>query len=739
MPTTIYGIRHHGPGSARRLREALDTQPPDLILIEGPPEGNKLLDLVGHPELHPPVALLLYRPDRPEQAAYYPFARFSPEWQAMWWAAQHRVPVRFIDLSPAYFWKQAEQAPDQTAAPRQKRVDWLGMIAQEAGYADGERWWEAVIEQRGGEAHAVFAALLELVAAVRQRPDWEATVDEETLLREAHMRREIRKAEKKADQIAVVCGAFHAPVLADMPPAKADTARLKGLKKTKSAATWIPWTYERLSFHSGYGAGVHAPAWYETLFDTAQERRLSTWMTQAAQLFRSEGLDASPSHAIEAGRLAHALTQLRGKTQPSLEEMLEAVQSVFAQGSAAPLQWVQKRLIIGERMGEVPDEVPELPLQQHVRGEQKRLRMKPKAGEVELKLDLRQDFHRAKSYLLHRLDLLDVKWGQMQEVSGALGTFREEWLLHWQPECELSLIEAAFWGNTLDRACLARVRQTLKEKDDLPTLTHLLERVFLAGVGEAIPFLVKRLHQLAASDRDPDHLLETLPALVNVLRYGDVRQLPSQQVRPVIDSLAPRLMLGLPAASRQLDDDFAEKRFTQLLRAHQAMQLLSGRAAEMGEPDHGAAWQEALGRLLAQASTHPRLAGVALRLLFEQGARNPDETARAMARTLSPGTPSEEAAAWVEGFLHGSGALLIYQPQLWRLLDQWVGDLSEERFQAVLPLLRRTFSRFASPERRRMGELAKGATPQARQQGPSEVLEPTRAQEVEGILDQLLG
>ena len=27
-------------------------------------------------------------------------------------------------------------------------------------------------------------------------------------------------------------------------------------------ATWIPWTYDRLSMWSGYGAGVHSPGWY---------------------------------------------------------------------------------------------------------------------------------------------------------------------------------------------------------------------------------------------------------------------------------------------------------------------------------------------------------------------------------------------------------------------------------------------------------------------------------------------
>ncbi len=39
----IFGIRHHGPGSAKSLRVALDGFAPDCLLIEGPPEAEPLL------------------------------------------------------------------------------------------------------------------------------------------------------------------------------------------------------------------------------------------------------------------------------------------------------------------------------------------------------------------------------------------------------------------------------------------------------------------------------------------------------------------------------------------------------------------------------------------------------------------------------------------------------------------------------------------------------------------------
>ena len=45
-----FGIRHHGPGSARSLQHALQTLRPDAILIEGPPDANDLLQLAAHPQ-----------------------------------------------------------------------------------------------------------------------------------------------------------------------------------------------------------------------------------------------------------------------------------------------------------------------------------------------------------------------------------------------------------------------------------------------------------------------------------------------------------------------------------------------------------------------------------------------------------------------------------------------------------------------------------------------------------------
>ena len=97
----IFGIRHHGPGCARSLVRAFEEWRPDALLIEGPPEGESVLSLAADEAMTPPVALLVYSEEEARRAAFYPFAEFSPEWQALRYALKNNVPARFMDLPAA--------------------------------------------------------------------------------------------------------------------------------------------------------------------------------------------------------------------------------------------------------------------------------------------------------------------------------------------------------------------------------------------------------------------------------------------------------------------------------------------------------------------------------------------------------------------------------------------------------------------------------------------------------------
>src|SRR5438093_1383940 len=141
---TLYGVRHHGPGSARSVRAALAAQRPDVVLIEGPPEADGLVALAADEQMRPPVALLGYVPGEARQAVFWPFAVFSPEWQAIRYALGAGVPVRFCDL-PAAHQLAMRDAAGNGQAPRPP-ADPVGELASAAGYDDPERWWEDVVE-----------------------------------------------------------------------------------------------------------------------------------------------------------------------------------------------------------------------------------------------------------------------------------------------------------------------------------------------------------------------------------------------------------------------------------------------------------------------------------------------------------------------------------------------------------------------------------------------------------------
>jgi hypothetical protein len=132
--------------------------------------------------------------------------------------------------------------------------------------------------------------------------------------------------------------------------------------------------------------------------------------------------------------------------------------------------------------------------------------------------------------------------------------------------------------------------------------------------------------------------------------------------------------------------------------------------------------------------------GRAARLLLDAGGLAPDEAARLLGRALSAGEEPARAGAWVEGFLSGSGVVLVHDDQLWGILDRWVALLPEERFTEALPLLRRTFGTFGAPERRALGQRAAAGSPgTAGPAGEEADVDPARADLVVPTLRRLLG
>ncbi|MDP5225927.1 MULTISPECIES: DUF5682 family protein [Arthrobacter] len=716
----VLGIRHHGPGSARSVAEALEELRPDAVLVEGPPELDGLLHLLGDPDMVPPVAGLIYAADQPRSASFYPMAAYSPEWIAIRWAISASVRVQAIDLPAAHTLALRAAAEASPSADDGERVgedadvesaeayrpDAIAILAGAAGYGDAERWWEDAVEHRGAGPVDRFTALTEAVVEVRsldeRRGDHPDVV--ENSRREAAMRRIMRGVLREGHRrVVVVCGAYHAPALVpeSFPPASADARLLTGLPKVKVAATWVPWTSERLSRSSGYGAGITAPGWYQHLFEHWSagdpERSVSTtWLVRVAHALRKENLDASTASVIEANRMAEALAALRGRPGPGLAELDEAVQTVLCEGSPLPLDLVRRELTVGRGMGNVPEETPTIPLAADLTAAQRTLRLKATPLEEVLTLDLRKPLQLARSVLLHRLLLLGIGWGVPSDTGRTTGTFKEVWTICWRPELAVAVVEAGRFGTTVAAGAATAVTERARAASSLAELSSLLGNCLLAELPDGISGVMAVLSERSALQQDVPALLNTVEPLARTCRYGNVRGVDVTEVRRILDAVVVRAGVGLATACAGLDDDGARDMRRSIDSAHLGLSLVPDLA-----PDD---WLRALGTVADSELLHGSVTGRATRLLLDAGRVDGDEVRDRLSRRLSVAAPAPHAAAWLDGLLSGDATLLIHDRHLLRIVDEWLAGVDEKTFEDVLPLLRRTFSAFGRPERRELGE-----------------------------------
>jgi len=716
----ILGIRHHGPGSAALLRKALDVLDPACVLVEGPPESDELIQYIADPDLKPPVAMLLHASEEASLASFMPFAEFSPEWQAIDWALKHERPVRFCDWPAATslsLQKAAREHPE--SAPPQPRADALDLLASVAGYEDGETFWNGLIEQHGAsgqEALSVFASIETAMTEARAQEGLSPQSPDEVLRnkqREAFMRTNIRAALKEVEgNIAVVTGAWHISGLRQATKAADDRALIKDLPRLKVEATWVPWTDSRLSAFSGYGAGVISPGWYRHLWSLYTRQKLpsaeefaSVWQSRTAFKLREEGYTAPTASAIEATRLALGLAALRDLPMPGIAEMREASLAAMCDGNPVPLAMLERQLYIGERVGEIGGRVPQNPLARDLAEWQRKTRLKPQDLELEIKLDLRSEAGLLKSTLLHRLNLINVPWGKLLDAQAGRGTFREVWVIEWEPSYSVSLAEALVYGVTIEQAAANATLKKARETTSITELASLIQRALVSDLPETAASCIEQLQAVAVNSSDVTDLMKAVSPLVRVLRYGTARSLPEDALRSLIVSISVEINAGVRMGSRGLDEETTAARISAMETYDEALRLF-------GDDALTSSWRDELGKIVDDDQVTSSIAGLSLRRLHDVRAWGLERVAAEFARHTGSRQP-RESGAFLEGFLRGGSEILLQDEPLLQLLDAWLCELSETDFTDSLPLLRRSMSNFDRVARRRVLEKVQSGRQQS--------------------------
>jgi hypothetical protein len=262
------------------------------------------------------------------------------------------------------------------------------------------------------------------------------------------------------------------------------------------------------------------------------------------------------------------------------------------------------------------------------------------------------------------------------------------------------LVEVAGSGTTVEQAATNRLVERAGGATSVLDIASALDLALLAALGDAVPPIVGVLSTRAAGDPDIAHLMAALGPLAQAQRYGDVRATDLSSLADVFDGIVVRVLAGLVPACTSLDDEAAAVMIEHISSAQQALALVDHRARHRAYP-------EVLERLTEQAG-HGRVMGRAARVLHDTGYWPSARVEARLGRALSPGTPPATGAAFVEGFLAGSGTVLVHDSELLAIVDRWLSSLTPQAFAETVPLLRRTFGAFEAAERRQLGVLVAG-------------------------------
>lgn len=711
----LFGIRHLSPAGAWHLRTFLDQTEPELVLIEGPSDFTELIEEIADSRVKPPVAVMAYTKEVPIRTILYPFAVYSPEYQAVLWARENGKQARFIDLPSSVFLALSDTDTDEEEDASVSGVyEELELAAGEGGSED---FWEHVLEHAGTaegyrKGAAAFGAELRRREEESRQRSGVSGRQEETFLRERYMLREIQRAVQSGipeNRIVAVTGAFHIEGLAQGEPMTKE--ELESLPSCGSCMTLMPYSYYRLSERSGYGAGNRAPAYYELLWDGRKRGRgdysAIRYLARLAAFQRREGDAVSAAEVIEALRLAGALAQLHGYENPSLRDLKDAAVACMGHGRLGELAVAMADTEIGAGIGSLPKGVSQTSIQADFNRRLEALKLERfrSVTAQELRLDLREkltvkseksaflDLNR--SFFLHRLRTLGISFAVLKQSGQTGATWAEDWVLRWTPEAEIQLVESVLKGDTVEQAASFSLKNRADRAGGIGELSELIGEAFLCGMPEAVSYVVSALQAMAVDAASADELAEAAKRLSPVIQYGDIRKLDREPLIPVLKQIFLRLCLVLPQECR-----CGEEASGQVAGAVDAAR----KAAAAHDFLDWERFNRTLREIADRDDLNTKLSGFAAAILLEEGEMGEEELAGEVSRRLSKGIPADLGAGWFEGLSMRNRYALIARLPLWESLSGYLDTLDDGEFKRALVFLRRAFADFTSEEKNRIAE-----------------------------------
>ena len=711
--TTIFGIRHLSPTSAYNLYRELERVKPDIVLIEGPSDLSNKIKYFCNNETKFPIAILSYTQTLPVHSIIYPFAIYSPEVQAIFWAYENNVECRFIDL-PSYVFLAFREINEKRVLKNNniafKNNDSIYKKLENFLGQDYNTFWERNFEHL--KSLDYIKALEKFGNKIRENKENNDNFDfAENLVRESYMKRNIIKACNEGfKNIFCVCGAYHIEGIKNIEPMNdIDEKNLPKLENTNS--TLMPYSYYRLSEHSGYGAGNQAPAYFEFIWDSFFNNDINEtaykYMTYLASKNRKLGNIISSASVIEAVRLSRILANIRGSKFPVLEDLRDAAITCIGNGSFSKIAVATAEVEIGTKIGSLPNNVINTSIQVDFYRAIKNLHLDRFRTNIktDLELDLREnifvkseksaflDLYR--SFFLHRLRVLEIDFGNFIFNNKNQSTWKECWSLQWTPEVEIQIVEASLLGETIENAAFFKLKDKSNKSLSISEISDILQDAFLCGFSNLCEFIISSLQKLAIDTYDIITISKTSENLSNILRYGDLRKFDAKPIIPILSQLYYRACLILEDCCNCNNDIIKE-----IIESIERLNNIQLKNDFLDEK----LFVDLLFKISNRDNINTQCSGFAMAILIERGKISENLIIKEISRRLSKGVPADLGAGWFEGLSKKNKYSLITRISLWKELDNYLNTLNDDEFKRALVFLRRAFCDFTASEKSDISE-----------------------------------
>lgn len=702
-----FGIRHFSPAGAYFVRQFLDKIKPDLVLIEGPADFDFLIDDIVSKKLVPPFAIMAYTKEAPIDTILYPFAEYSPEYQAILWARENNKECHFFDLESDImlgFGRTDDDTKDEE------------MISKEAeknkSDVDMEGFWERNLEQSENmDAYRAGSALFGESLRKDTKSDDKSFARD--IIRESFMKRKINEYIEKgfdSEKIVAITGAFHTSAIENLECAMSDK-EYKGLERRESNITLMPYSYYRLSKRTGYGAGNAAPAYYELLWQgflsgdiTLHERK---YLSSLAKYMREHGGIVSSAQVIEATRLARELAVIRGGSVPTLEDLKDASITCMGGGSFGEMAMGFAETDIGKKIGSVPQDAMQTSIQSDFTTKLKQLKLEKYKELVAtpLQLDLRENLRVKseesafldlnRSFFLYRLVVLGIDFAKIKKSNQDNATWAENWILQWTPEAEIQIVESVLKGDTIVDAVAFVLGEKLSEATKISEIAEVIEDAFNCGLPKIVEGAGRSLDVMANGAISMNDIADTVSKLSNMISFGDIRKLDREPLVPIVKRLCIRASLMLVGESA-CDDIAAATLADDIQKIHSVFMMQDFLDESF--------WFDKLIELSNRDDLNTKISGLATAILLDAGKIDELTLRIEVSRRLSMGMPAELGANWFAGLSMRNHYALIGRLTLWESLSEYLDTLDEEEFRRSVVFLRRAFVEYSAKEKDMIAE-----------------------------------